>query len=264
MSGRRSARRVRLVASALSKLTRCCPSLCSAWVRQVSAPPGRCRHRTARHRGLWLAESLGGGVVSDEVRQIRRLAQPSGKPPIVGRGVASAAGISFLRRSRSRREIKRWEGDYRTGRARLRTLRDAIARRGPPGATVSRQSHRYRCSSRDNATRGAGRSGDRPGRFELPQRPEQPARPEPPQRPQQPVRPERPAAGRERQRLLESVSKSASGGSCPRTAPTGARRIALVTAHASAAGRSDPVRGHPRDKSIWSGARVGCMPHARD
>lgn len=175
-----------------------------------------------------LAESLGGGVISDEVRELRRLAQPSGKAPMSADGVASAAkALSSIKEARLPvaegtaviaeavrqgfrsyqildlgREIKRREGDYRAGRASLRTLREAIARGDRPAQLF-----------RDNRTGTADRPAtvdrpattrpdtpadrqDRPGRPELPQPPERPARPDPPQRPEQPVRPERPAGGR--------------------------------------------------------------------
>ena len=156
-----------------------------------------------------LAESLGSGVTSDQVRDLRRLAQPAsstGKPSITAEAVASAAkGLSLIEEARLpvpegtavmaeavkqgfrsneilglAREVKRREGDYRAGRASLRALRDAIARGDRPDQLF-----------RDTRTETA----DRPAAT----RPEAPverpaARPETPQRPEQPVRPERPAS----------------------------------------------------------------------
>ena len=50
----------------------------------------------------------------------------------------------------------------------------------------------------------------------------------------------RPEGANECRECLERVSKLASGGSCPRTAPPGARRKTLVTAHGSAPGGAAP------------------------
>lgn len=159
-----------------------------------------------------LADSLGSGVTPDEVRELRRLAQPgstTGRSPASAEGLASAAkGLSFLKEARLSvpdgtavmaeavrqgfrpheildlgREVKRREGHYRAGRASLRTLRDAIAR-------GERLEQLFRDSRADAVERPAA------GRPETPvDRPERPRRPEP-QRPEQPVRPERPAPGR--------------------------------------------------------------------
>lgn len=165
-----------------------------------------------------LAESLGAGVTPDQVRELRRLAQPASntsKPPVSAESLAGAAkGLSFIRDAqlpvaegtaviaealrqgfRSHqildlgREVKRREGDYRAGRASLRALRDAIARGDRPDQLF-----------RDSRTNTV----DRPAspRPETPvDRPDRPARPEVPQRPEQPVRserPERPAGERDR------------------------------------------------------------------
>ena len=81
------------------------------------------------------------------------------------------------------REVKRREGDYRSGRASLRTLRDAIARGDRPEQLL-RDSRADAVDRR--ATTRPGTQADRPA-----------ARPDVPQRPEQPVRPERPA-GRDR------------------------------------------------------------------
>ena len=151
-----------------------------------------------------LAEAIGDGVTPGEVRELRRLAQP-----VTSESLASAAkGLSLIKgaqlpvadgtavmaeavRQRFRsveildlgREVKRRETDYRTGRASLQALRDAIARGDRPEQLFP---------------------GGRPNTVERPtparpeptvERPERPIRPEPPQRPEQPVRPERPATG---------------------------------------------------------------------
>lgn len=157
-----------------------------------------------------LAESLGSGVTPDEVRELRKISQGSGRPPMSADAVASAAkGLSFIKEARlpvaegtaviaeavkqgfrSReildlgREVKRREADYRAGRASLRALGDAIARGERPDQLFR--------DSRANTV-------DRPASA----RPEAPvdhpaARPEAPQRPEQPVRPERPSSGRDR------------------------------------------------------------------
>ena len=158
-----------------------------------------------------LAESLGGGVTPDEVRELRRLAQPSGKPPMSAEWLAGAArGLSFIKEAQLPvadgtgviaeaarqgfrsyeildlgREVKRREGDYRAGRASLRALRDANAR-------GDRREQLFRDSRTGAVDRPASTRPEpvveRPGRRDVPQRPEQPVRPE---------RPERPASGRD-------------------------------------------------------------------
>lgn len=155
-----------------------------------------------------LAESLGTGVTSDEVRELRRVAQPTsagGQPQMSAEAVASAAkGLSFIKEARLPmtegtaviaealkqgfrsheildlgREVKRREGDYRGGRASLRALRDAIAR-GERADQLFRDT-RVDATDRPAAARPQA-PVDRPA-----------ARPEAPQRPDQPVRPERPS-----------------------------------------------------------------------
>jgi len=107
-----------------------------------------------------LAESFGSGVTPDQVRDLRRLAQPpaAGKPPASADAVASAAkGLSLIEEARLpvpegtavmaeavkqgfrsseilglAREVRRHEADYRAGRASLTALRDAIARGNRP------------------------------------------------------------------------------------------------------------------------------------
>jgi hypothetical protein len=155
-----------------------------------------------------MAESFGSGVTPDQVRDLRRLAQPAagaGKPPISGDIVASAArGLSLIEEARLpvtdgtavmaeavkqgfraneildlAREVKRREAAYRSGRASLTELRDSIARGARPDQLF-----------RDSRTTPV----ERPAVA----RPEQPtverpaARPEAPLRPETPVRPERP------------------------------------------------------------------------
>lgn len=157
-----------------------------------------------------LAESLGSGVTPDEVRELGKISQGSGRPPMSADAVASAAkGLSFIKEARlpvpegtaviaeavkqgfgSReildlgREVKRREADYRAGRASLRALRDAIARGERPDQ-LFRDSRTITIDHPASARPEA--PVDRPA-----------ARPEAPQRPEQPVRPERPSSGRDR------------------------------------------------------------------
>jgi hypothetical protein len=152
-----------------------------------------------------LAESIGSGVTPDQVRELRKLAQASGKPPVPGEAVANAAkGLSFIAEARLpvaagaavmaeavkqgyrpqeilglAREVKRREGDYREGRLSLQALREAIARGDRPDQLF--RDSRAGTAERPAATRPAP----------PPERPA--ARPETPQRPAQPVRPDRPA-----------------------------------------------------------------------
>lgn len=154
-----------------------------------------------------LADALGGGVTADEVAEIRRLSQASGKPALSPDGLAGAAkGLSFVKDARLPvtegtavmaeaagrgfrshemvdlgREIKRRERDYREGRASLPALREAIARGARPDQLF-----------RDGRTR----TPDRPAAA----RPEPTAtRPEPAARPERPRPPDRPE-GTERTR----------------------------------------------------------------
>ncbi|HLG54170.1 MAG TPA: hypothetical protein VI485_02490 [Vicinamibacterales bacterium] len=152
-----------------------------------------------------LAESFGGGLTPGDVRELRRLAQPSGKPPLSLEGLASAAkGLSFIREARLPvtegtavvaeavrqgfrahevldlgREIKRRERDYQAGRATLRALRDAIARGDRPEQLF--RDTRTDAVERPAATRPEApvEQPERPGRPEAPQRPERPERAEP-------------------------------------------------------------------------------------
>ena len=150
-----------------------------------------------------LAESFGSGVTSDEVRDLRRQAQPSAKLPLTSEGIASAAkGLSFIKEARLPvadatavmaeaarqgfrshemlaigREVKRRESDYRDGRASLRALRDAIARGDRPDRLF-----------RDRRADAASRPAERPAT----QTPDRPTRPDAARRPDQPERPTRP------------------------------------------------------------------------
>ena len=151
-----------------------------------------------------LAESLGEGVTASEVRELRKLAQPApGRPAVSGDALASAAkGLSLIKGARIPaadgaavmaealrqgfrspeildlgREIRRREGDYRTGRASLLTLRDAIARGDRPEQL-------FRDGRIDTVDRPGAARPDAPV-----ERPERPARPEPPSRPERPERP---------------------------------------------------------------------------
>jgi hypothetical protein len=151
-----------------------------------------------------LAESLGSGVTPDDVRSLRKLA------PMSSDSLASASrGLAFIKDAqlpvgegtavmaeavrqgfRSHeildvgREVKRRESDYRTGRATLRALRDAIARGDRPDQL-------FRDTRTDPVTRPAAARPETPI--------ERPARPET-QRPEQPARPERPPSAGERNR----------------------------------------------------------------
>lgn len=151
-----------------------------------------------------LAEAIGGGVTSDEVGELRRQVQASGKPPVSSDGLASAAkGLSFIKEGRLPvaegtavmaeavrqgfrshemldlgREIKRRERDYREGRANLLALRDAIAR-------GSRLDQLFRDSRAGVVERPAA---TRPEPTTT--RPEPVTRPERPQPPERLARPE--------------------------------------------------------------------------
>lgn len=157
-----------------------------------------------------LAESLGAGVTADEINELRRQVQLSGKPPVELEDLANAAkGLSFIKEAKLSaaegaavmveavrqgfrphevldlgRDIKRRESDFRTGRTSLREIREAIARGDRPDQLL--RPTRPEVIDRPTATR--------------PERPvdrrERPAPPERPQRPDQPERPERPSTAR--------------------------------------------------------------------
>jgi hypothetical protein len=168
-------------------------------IEPVSGPPDRVVSVTL------LAESLGSGVTPDEVRELRKTAQVSGRPPMSAEGMAGAAkGLSFIKEARLPvsdgtaviaeavkqgfrsqeildlgREVKRREADYRAGRASLRALRDAIARGDRPDQLF--RGIRTEGVERPAAAR-RGTQIDRPPARPAPQRPEQPARPSAPAR----------------------------------------------------------------------------------
>lgn len=104
-----------------------------------------------------LADALGSGLTADEIRELQRHVQPLAAQDLAG----AAKGLAFVKeaklpvndgtavmveavRQKYRayemldlgREIKRREADYRSGRASLRTLRDAIARGTRPDALL--------------------------------------------------------------------------------------------------------------------------------
>lgn len=153
-----------------------------------------------------LAESLGGGVTANDVRELRKQAQAPGQPPLTSDGLANAAkGLSFITEAKLPvaegtnvvaeavrqgfrphevmelgREIKRRERDFIAGRATLREVRAAIARGDRPEQLFRRV---------EPVERPA-----RPATPERPERPERPAQPERPARPERPERPERPTS----------------------------------------------------------------------
>ena len=155
-----------------------------------------------------LADALAGGVSTDEVRELRRQAQPVASTPLPSDSLAGAAkGLSLIKSAslpaadgtavmveavrhgyRSHemlevgRQVKRRERDYRDGHASLRALREAIARGERPEQIFAGM--RATDVERPAATRPEPTT-ERPAR---PVRPEA-VRPERPQRPQTPERP---------------------------------------------------------------------------
>ena len=149
-----------------------------------------------------LADALAGGVSTDEVRELRRQAQPAAAAPLPSDSLAGAAkGLSLIKSAslptadgtavmveavrhgyRSQemlevgRQVKRRERDYRDGHASLRALRDAIARGERPEQifTATRPQVERPAATRPDAVT------ERPAR---PARPETPVRPDRPQAP---------------------------------------------------------------------------------
>jgi hypothetical protein len=151
-----------------------------------------------------LADALAGGVSTDEVRELRRQAQPAASAPLPSDSLAGAAkGLSLIKSAslpaadgtavmveavrrgyrahemlEVGRQVKRRERDYREGHASLRALREAIARGERPEQifTATRPEVERPAASRPEAT---------------PERPARPVRPEPvrPERPQRPRTP---------------------------------------------------------------------------
>jgi hypothetical protein len=158
---------------------------------------------------ILLADALATGLTPNEVAEIKRQTESSGKSPVSAEGLAGAAkGLSFIKAAglpvsdgtavmaeavrqgfRSfemldlGREIKRRERDYREGRASLLALRDAIARTG-------RSEPLFRDTRPVPVERPAATRPDAPV-----SRPEAVGPADRPQRPERPERPERPDAG---------------------------------------------------------------------
>ena len=163
-------------------------------IREVTETPGASRESAV----VLVAESLGSGVTVDEVRELRRLAQPEPRTPVPVDAVASAVkGLSIIEEARLSvpdgtavmaetvkrgyrsneildlaREIKRRETDYRTGRASLTALRDAIARGNRPEQLF--RDSQGPAAERPAATRPE-RPAERPAARPDTQRPEPPA-----------------------------------------------------------------------------------------
>jgi hypothetical protein len=158
---------------------------------------------------ILLADALGTGLTPNDVAEIKRQAETSGKSPVSAEGLAGAAkGLSFIKAAglpvsdgtavmveavrqgfRSfemldlGREIKRRERDYREGRASLIALRDAIARTGRSEPLF--RDTRPVPVERPAATRPEP-TDSRPEAVtpvDRPQRPERPVRPERAERP---------------------------------------------------------------------------------
>ena len=170
-----------------------------ALVRELNVTAGPAREDAV----TLLADALAGGVSADEVRELRRQAQPSATAPLPSDSLAGAAkGLSLIKSAslpaadgtavmaeavrhgyRSHemlevgRQVKRRERDYRDGRASLRALREAIARGERPEQIFT--ATRAADVERPAATRPEAGT-ERPAR---PVRPETPVRPERPQRP---------------------------------------------------------------------------------
>jgi hypothetical protein len=141
-------------------------------------------------------------VTLDEVRELNQRAQ-QGKSAVTSDRLAGAAkGLSFIKDAKLPpdqgsavmtealrqgfdslamqdlgREVRRREADYRTGRASLIALRDAIARGDRPDQLL--RDSRAQPPERPAATRPSP-PAERPARPEVPARPEAPARPERP------------------------------------------------------------------------------------
>jgi hypothetical protein len=152
-----------------------------------------------------LADALAAGVSTDEVRELRRQAQPAAAAPLPSDSLAGAAkGLSLIKSAslpaadatavmaeamrkgyrthemlEVGRQVKRRERDYRDGHASLRALREAIARGERPEQIFT-------------ATRAA--DVERPAAARPEAATERPTRPATPERPVRPERPERPQA----------------------------------------------------------------------
>jgi len=164
-------------------------------VRELTETPGASRESAV----VLVAESLGSGVTADQVRELRRLAQPEPRAPVAVDAVVSAIkGLSIIEEARLSvpdgtavmaetvkrgyrsneildvaREIKRRESDYRSGRASLAALRDAIARGNRPEQLF--RDSQSPAAERPAATTRPERPAERPAARPDTQRPEQPA-----------------------------------------------------------------------------------------
>jgi hypothetical protein len=142
-----------------------------------------------------LADALGSGLTTDEVRDLQRQAQATASQDLAG----AAKGLSFIKDARLPvnegtavmseavhqrfrayemqdlgREVKRREADYRAGRVTLQSLRDAIAKGARP-ETLLRDS-RAATPERPAATRPTTTT-DRPERTTVPTDRARPERP---------------------------------------------------------------------------------------
>jgi hypothetical protein len=149
-----------------------------------------------------LAEAIDGGVTANEVRELARQTSGVGTAAVSIASLAGAAkglvsikearlpvtdGTAIMAEALRRgyrshevqdlgRELKRREADYRADPARLRAVRDAIAR-------GERPEQLFRDSRPERAERPASARPETPERVERPTRPERPQRPEVPERP---------------------------------------------------------------------------------
>jgi hypothetical protein len=150
-----------------------------------------------------LGEALGAGITTGDVRELRRQAQPAGRPAPAMDAIAGAArGLASIKEARLSasegtavmaeallrgyrshemrdlgRDIKRREGDFQAGRTTLAAMREAIARGERPERAVP-----VRPARPESVV-------DRPAAATRPERPA-------PERPARPERPERPPTGR--------------------------------------------------------------------
>ena len=140
-----------------------------------------------------LLDALESGLTAEEIRALQQQVQPSAAQELAG----AAKGLAFIKdaglpvtdgtavmaeaiRQRFRpfdmqdlgREVKRREADYRSGRASLRALRDAIARGTRPDVLL--RDSRSVIVERPAATRPATDRPERTTPVDRPQRPERP------------------------------------------------------------------------------------------
>ncbi|HET9833308.1 MAG TPA: hypothetical protein VFP91_16415 [Vicinamibacterales bacterium] len=164
-------------------------------IREMTETSGATRDAAV----VLVAESLGSGVTVEQVRELHRLAQPDARRPVPADAVASAVkGLSIIEDAKLpvadgtavmaetvkhgfrsneildvAREIKRRELDYRSGRASLAALRDAIARGNRPEQLF--RDGQSPAAERPAATTRPERPVERPAARPDTQRPEQPA-----------------------------------------------------------------------------------------